>query len=166
DAVRDLGLDVHLSSGDAAAPVEAVARALGIDDAYSRQLPEDKLALVRRLQAQGRIVAMVGDGLNDAPVLAGADVSLAMDTGAALAQRAADLVMTGPTLARIPVAVRLARRTRSVIRQNFGWALGYNVLAVPLAAAGLVTPWVAALGMAGSSLVVTLNALRLTRSRP
>ncbi|HRP72057.1 MAG TPA: heavy metal translocating P-type ATPase [Luteimonas sp.] len=165
-ALRNLGLDVHLSSGDAAAPVEAVARALGIDDAYSRQLPEDKLALVRRLQAQGRIVAMVGDGLNDAPVLAGADVSLAMDTGAALAQRAADLVMTGPTLARIPVAVRLARRTRSVIRQNFGWALGYNVLAVPLAAAGLVTPWVAALGMAGSSLVVTLNALRLTRSRP
>ena len=79
-------------------------------------------------------------------------------------QRAADLVMTGPTLARIPVAVQVARRTRGVIRQNFGWALGYNLLAVPLAASGLVTPWIAALGMAGSSLVVTLNALRLTRN--
>ena len=163
-ALRALGLRVHLSSGDAAAPVAAIAGALAIDDAHARQRPEDKLALVRRLQAQGRVVAMVGDGLNDAPVLAGADVSIAMDSGAALAQRAADLVMTGPTLARIPVAVQVARRTRGVIRQNFGWALGYNLLAVPLAASGLVTPWIAALGMAGSSLVVTLNALRLTRN--
>lgn len=163
-ALRALGLRVHLSSGDAAAPVDALARALGIADAHARQRPEDKLALVRRLQSEGRIVAMVGDGLNDAPVLAGADVSLAMDTGAALAQRAADLVMTGPTLLRIPAAVRVARATRRVIGQNFAWALGYNLLAVPLAAAGLVTPWIAALGMAGSSLVVTLNALRLTRS--
>ncbi|MCW5581794.1 MAG: cadmium-translocating P-type ATPase, partial [Luteimonas sp.] len=166
DALRAQGLHLHLCSGDAAAPVAAMARALGIDDAHARQRPEDKLALVRGLQARGRIVAMVGDGLNDAPVLAGADVSIAMDKGAALAQRAADLVMTGPTLARIPAAIDVARRTRRVIRQNFGWALGYNLLAVPLAAAGLVTPWIAALGMAGSSLVVTLNALRLTRSRP
>ncbi|WP_202844824.1 heavy metal translocating P-type ATPase [Luteimonas saliphila] len=164
EALRGLGLRIHLSSGDAAAPVSSLAQALGIDGAHARQRPEDKLALVRRLQSDGRIVAMVGDGLNDAPVLAGADVSLAMDTGAALAQRAADLVMTGPTLLRIPAAVRLARRMRCVIGQNFAWALGYNLLAVPLAAAGLVTPWIAALGMAGSSLVVTLNALRLTRS--
>ncbi|WP_238333362.1 heavy metal translocating P-type ATPase [Luteimonas marina] len=163
-ALRALGLRVHLSSGDAAAPVGTLAQALGIADAHARQRPEDKLALVRRLQSEGRIVAMVGDGLNDAPVLAGADVSLAMDTGAALAQRAADLVMTGPTLLRIPAAVRVARATRRVIGQNFAWALGYNLLAVPLAAAGLVTPWIAALGMAGSSLVVTLNALRLARS--
>src|SRR5690606_6054075 len=163
--LRGLGLRPHLSSGDAPAAVAAVAQALGIGDAHARQSPDDKLALVRRLQAEGRVVAMVGDGLNDAPVLAGADVSLAMDTGAALAQRAADLVMTGPTLGRIPAAVEIARRTRRVIRQNFGWALGYNLLALLLAAAGWVTPWIAALGMAGSSLVVTLNALRLTRSR-
>src|SRR5690606_6437263 len=138
---------------------------LGIDSAHARQRPEDKLAFVRSLQAEGHVVAMVGDGLNDAPVLAGADVSLAMDKGAALAQRAADLVATGPTLARIPAAIAVARRTRAVIRENLGWALGYNLLAIPLAAFGLVTPWVAALGMAGSSLVVTLNALRLTRHK-
>jgi P-type Cu2+ transporter len=162
--LRGLGLRTHVSSGDADAAVAAFASRLGIDDAHARQRPEDKLAFVRGLQAEGRVVAMVGDGLNDAPVLAGADVSLAMDSGAALAQRAADLVMTGPTLARIPAAVAVARRTRAVIRQNLGWALGYNVVAIPLAAAGLVTPWIAALGMAGSSLMVTLNALRLTRT--
>ena len=163
-SLRTLGLRVHLSSGDAASRVQPLARTLDIGQAHARQRPEDKLALVRGLQAQGRIVAMVGDGLNDAPVLAGADVSLAMDKGAALAQRAADLVMTGPTLARIPVAVRVARATRRVIRQNLGWALGYNLLAIPLAASGMVTPWIAALGMAGSSLVVTLNALRLAKA--
>ncbi|TDK24968.1 cadmium-translocating P-type ATPase [Luteimonas aestuarii] len=163
-SLRGLGLRTHLSSGDGSAAVEAFAARLGVDGAHSRQRPEDKLAFVRRLQAEGRVVAMVGDGLNDAPVLAGADVSLAMDSGAALAQRAADLVMTGPTLARIPAAITVARRTRAVIRQNLGWALGYNLLAIPLAAAGMVTPWIAALGMAGSSLVVTLNALRLART--
>ena len=106
---------------------------------------------------------MVGDGLNDAPVLAGADVSFALADGAALAQRAADLVITHPSLQRIPETIALARRTRRVIRQNLAWALGYNLLALPLAAAGFVTPWMAALGMALSSLTVTLNALRLTR---
>ncbi len=164
-SLHALGLHTHLSSGDAQAAVASFASRLGIDGAHARQRPEDKLAFVRGLQSQGRVVAMVGDGLNDAPVLAGADVSLAMDKGAALAQRAADLVMTGPTLARIPAAMSVARRTQRVIRQNLGWALGYNLLAIPLAAAGMVTPWIAALGMAGSSLVVTLNALRLTRSR-
>src|SRR5690606_3053830 len=146
--LRALGLQVHLSSGDAPSRVQALAAALDIDRVHARQRPEDKLALVRGLQGQGRLVAMVGDGLNDAPVLAGADVSLAMDKGAALAQRAADLVMTGPTLRRIPVAVRVARDTRRVIRQNLGWALGYNLLAIPLAASGVVTPFIAALGMA------------------
>ena len=163
DALRALGLQVHLSSGDAAAPVQRLADGLGIGAVHARQSPEDKLALVHRLQAQGRIVAMVGDGLNDAPVLAGADVSIAMGEGASLAHRAADLVTTGGSLGRIPAAIALARRTRRVIRQNLAWAALYNLLALPLAIAGLVTPWLAALGMALSSLLVTLNALRLTR---
>jgi len=163
-ALRAQGLDVSLSSGDGEAAVTRFAQQLGIASAAARQSPEAKLANVRALQARGHVVVMVGDGLNDAPVLAGADVSIAVSEGAALAQRAADLVMTGTSLARIPAAVALARRTRSVIRQNLAWALGYNVIALPLAAAGLVTPWLAALGMAVSSLTVTLNALRLTRA--
>ncbi|MEO8366383.1 MAG: heavy metal translocating P-type ATPase [Pseudoxanthomonas sp.] len=163
EALRAQGLAVHLSSGDAEAAVRDFARQVGIDAAHSRQSPEDKLAFVHGLQRQGRVVAMVGDGLNDAPVLAGADVSLAVAEGAALAQRAADLVLTGHSLQRVPQAIDVARRTRRVIRQNLGWALGYNLLALPLAAAGWVTPWLAALGMALSSLAVTVNALRLTR---
>ena len=162
-ALRELGVRVQLSSGDAAAAVNAFADSLGIDRSASRQSPEDKLANVRALQAEGRTVAMVGDGLNDAPVLAGADVSIAIGSGAALAHRAAGLVLTAPSLLRIPAAIRLARRTRAIVRQNLAWALGYNIVAVPLAAAGLVTPWVAALGMALSSLIVTVNALRLAR---
>lgn len=163
-ALRAQGLRVSLCSGDAETAVARLAAAVGIDpdQTRARQTPEDKLAAVRRHQAEGEIVAMVGDGLNDAPVLAGADVSLALADGAALAQRAADFVVSGGALVRIPQAVALARRTRRIVRQNMIWALGYNVLALPLAAAGVVTPWMAALGMALSSLLVTLNALRLS----
>jgi P-type Cu2+ transporter len=163
DELRRGGVALHLSSGDAAEAVKQFAARCRIDDAHSRQTPEDKLAFVRRLQQEGRCVAMIGDGINDAPVLAGADVSIAIGEGAALAQRAADLVLTSPSLFRIPAAIALARRTRRIVRQNFAWAIGYNLLALPLAAAGLVTPWIAALGMTASSLVVTLNALRLAR---
>lgn len=161
--LRAQGLRLHLASGDGAAAVARMAASLSLDEVHARQAPEGKLALVRRMQAQGRVVAMVGDGLNDAPVLAGADVSIAMGEGAPLAHRAADMVTTGGTLQRIPEAIALARKTRRIIRQNLAWAAGYNLLALPLAAAGLVTPWLAALGMALSSLAVTLNALRLAR---
>ncbi len=163
-ALKAQGLVVHLASGDGPAAVDRLASSLEIADASARQRPEDKLALVRRLQAQGRTVAMVGDGLNDAPVLAGADVSLAMSEGSSLAQHAADLVLTAPELMRVPAAVALARRTRRIVGQNVAWAVGYNLVALPLAASGHVTPGWAALGMALSSLVVTLNALRLTRA--
>ncbi|HET6553920.1 MAG TPA: heavy metal translocating P-type ATPase [Dyella sp.] len=163
EQLRRLGLRVHLASGDAKIAVERLMKQLDIGEAHARQSSEDKLAMVRSLQAQGRIVAMVGDGLNDAPVLAGADVSMAMGEGAALAQRAADMVLTAPSLCRIPASVRLARCTQRIIRQNFGWAVGYNLLALPLAITGHVTPSLAALGMALSSLMVTLNALRLLR---
>ena len=163
--LRGLGLELHLASGDGEAAVRRMGQALGLDQLHARQSPEDKLALVHGLQAKGRIVAMVGDGLNDAPVLAGADVSIALGSGASLAHRAADLVTTGPGLQRIPAALALARRTDRIIRQNLAWAAIYNLLALPLAAAGLVTPWLAALGMAASSLLVTLNALRLATGR-
>ncbi len=163
DALRTQGLQLHLASGDSEGAVQRLAHALGIDAPRARQSPEDKLAWVRQLQQEGRIVAMVGDGLNDAPVLAGADVSIAMGEGAPLAQQAADLVATGPSLLRIADAMRVARLARRLVKQNLAWSAGYNLLAVPLAAAGLVTPWIAALGMAVSSLVVTVNALRLAR---
>lgn len=165
-ALHAQGLDIELCSGDAHAPVRRFAAQVGIASVQSRQTPEQKLAHVRERQARGEVVAMVGDGLNDAPVLAGADVSLAMAEGAALAQRAADFVVTSPSLLRIPEAIDLARRTQAIVRQNLAWALGYNVLALPLAATGHVTPWIAALGMAASSLLVTLNALRLGRCAP
>ncbi|RZA20112.1 MAG: cadmium-translocating P-type ATPase [Lysobacteraceae bacterium] len=163
-ALHAQGLDVRLLSGDGQVAVRRFAAALGIGNASARQTPEQKLAAVRHLQATGHAVAMVGDGINDAPVLAGADVSFAIGDGAALAARSADLVLASPALLRIPQAIALARRTRTVIRQNLAWALGYNLLALPLAALGLVTPWMAALGMALSSLTVTLNALRLARA--
>jgi Cu2+-exporting ATPase len=164
-ALREGGLALHLCSGDAAGNVRRFADDLPLDTVRARQSPEDKLGFARALQAEGRVVAMVGDGLNDAPVLAGADVSFAVGDGAALAQRAADLVLATPSLSRIPAAIALARRTRLVIRQNLAWAISYNLLALPLAAAGLVTPWLAALGMALSSLLVTANALRLAKVR-
>jgi len=164
-ALRAQGLSVALCSGDGPAAVARLADWVGIADARPRQSPAQKLAFARELQANGQVVAMVGDGLNDAPVLAGADVSFAMSDGAALAQRAADFVVTSSSLLRIPQSVALARRARAVVRQNLAWALAYNLVALPLAASGHVSPWMAALGMAGSSLLVTLNALRLARAR-
>jgi Cu2+-exporting ATPase len=154
---------LKLASGDGDVAVTRFAGLVGIDAAHARMSPEGKLAHVRDLQAQGRVVAMVGDGINDGPVLAGADVSFALGDGNALAARAADLVLASPTLLRIPQAIVLARRTRAVIRQNLAWALLYNLLALPAAALGMVSPWQAALGMALSSLLVTANALRLAR---
>jgi len=162
-ALRTLGLEPHILSGDAGAAVATVAAEVGIQDFAARQTPEEKLARVHALQSEGRRVLMVGDGINDAPVLAGANVSMAMADGAPLAQRAADLVLTGSSLMRVPQAVAMARRCQRIIRQNLGWALAYNVLALPFAALGWITPGLAALGMAASSLVVTANALRLGR---
>ena len=163
-AIGTLGLSCELLSGDGETAVREVAQALHIEHATARCKPEDKLARIRTLQAQGHVVLMLGDGVNDAPTLAGANVSIAMQTGAALAHGAADFVLMGGALARVPQAIALARRTRRIVRQNLGWALGYNLLAIPFAAMGWVQPWLAALGMAASSLAVTLNALRLLRS--
>ncbi|MBT9567701.1 MAG: heavy metal translocating P-type ATPase [Thiobacillus sp.] len=161
-ALRALGLQLHLVSGDGESAVKATAQQLDITDWRAAALPEDKLAYVNALQAQGRIVAMVGDGINDAPVLAGAQVSIAMGEGADVAQAAADMVMLGGRLSTLADGVALARKTQKIIRQNLGWALGYNLIAIPAAALGHVTPWIAGIGMSSSSLLVVLNALRLS----
>ena len=159
-ALKAQGLRVHLCSGDDPAVVEAVARRLGIASFASRATPRDKLAFVAALQGEGRVVAMIGDGLNDAPVLARADVSVAMAAGADAAQVQADLVLLGSRLRSVVDALAIGRVAMRVIRQNFGWALVYNAAALPLAAAGWIGPWEAAAGMAASSFVVLLNAQR------
>ncbi|MDH3589208.1 MAG: cation-translocating P-type ATPase [Gammaproteobacteria bacterium] len=163
-AIRQLrfaGLAPAILSGDTIAPVQRVADELGITDFHASLLPQDKLREMQARRAQGRTIAMVGDGINDAPVLAGADVSIAMGSGSTLAQASADLILLGGGLDRLVVGVRQSRKTRRIIRQNLIWAIVYNVVALPLAAAGLVAPWMAAIGMSASSLIVVLNALRL-----
>ena len=160
-ALRDMGLEVELLSGDQQDAVKAVAERLGIPQFRSRCQPQDKLARIHELQRDGAVVAMIGDGVNDAPVLAGAQVSLAMGSGTQLAHASADMVLLSEQLPHLVAAVRTSRRTLAVIRQNLGWALVYNVVAIPLAALGWVAPWMAAIGMSTSSLVVVLNALRL-----
>ena len=154
------GLAVHLASGDRPGLSAALARALSIENAAGGMAPEDKYAYVEALQRAGRVVAMVGDGLNDAPVLARADVSFAMGGGADAAQLKADVVLMNDSLDGVVETLRVARRTMSLVRQNVGWALAYNAVALPLAAAGWIGPWEAALAMGASSLAVLLNALR------
>jgi Cu2+-exporting ATPase len=158
--LRSLGKTVHLCSGDAPEVVADVGLRLGIGNFRGLMTPQEKLAYVRALQREGRVVAMVGDGLNDAPVLAGADVSIAMAGGADAAQLGADAILLGDSLAAIPVLMGAAKRAMRLVRQNIAWALVYNATALPLAAAGWLGPWEAALGMGASSLIVLLNALR------
>jgi Cu2+-exporting ATPase len=164
-ALREAGLALSLLSGDRRERVEAVAQALGIDHWRAGATPADKLADIAQAQAAGHAVAVVGDGINDAPVLARADVSFAMGHGAALAQARADFLVMNSRPGEVAYAQALARRTLRVVRQNFLWAVGYNLVGVPAAAMGWVPPWLAGLGMALSSLVVVLNALRLSRYR-
>lgn len=161
DTLRAAGIAVHMLSGDGAASVMRVAAALGIEQARGGCSPADKLAALRALQAAGHTVAMVGDGLNDAPVLAGAHVSFAFGNMVPLAQARSDFVVLGSTLTSIADATLRARKAMSVVRQNLWWALLYNAACVPLAIAGLLPAWLAGLGMAASSLVVVGNALRL-----
>lgn len=156
------GVQVHLLSGDLSESVARVARQAGIDEARGGCTPHDKLAFLRGLQAQGRKVAMVGDGLNDGPVLAGAHVSFAFGQAVPLAQAQSDFVVLGDKLGTVAQALLQARRTLGVVRQNLWWAALYNAVCVPLAVAGWLPAWLAGLGMALSSLLVVLNALRLS----
>ncbi len=161
--LKALGVRLHLYSGDRAENVAALAAELGIADARGAMLPDDKLAAVRELQQAGAIVAMTGDGVNDAPVLAQAQVSIAVDQGAEAAQAAADMVLLSSEIGRLSDGVRLARRSQIVIKQNLLWSALYNALAIPAAAMGYITPWMAGIGMSLSSLLVVLNAMRLAR---
>jgi P-type Cu2+ transporter len=162
-SIGALGIALEIASGDAPQAVAPVAAAVGVTDWHGAMTPEDKLALVRAHQQSGQTVAMIGDGVNDAPVLAGADVSIAMAGGTPLAQTSADLVLLGESLAPVAEGVETARRTLRIVRQNLAWSAAYNALALPLAAVGYIAPWIGALGMSASSLLVVLNALRLSR---
>jgi Cu2+-exporting ATPase len=162
-SVRGLGIDTWLLSGDQSSRVQSVAQQLGFPAAQAQGLlrPEDKLSTLQALQTQRAGVGMVGDGLNDAPVMAAADVSWAMHGSASLAQQRADIYLLQPGLEGVVHTLTMARRTRRILFQNIFWAVGYNIIAIPLAALGLIPPVWAAIGMASSSLVVMLNAARL-----
>lgn len=165
-ALEQGGVAVQLLSGDRVGAVQRVAAQAGIAQAVGECTPQGKLAALQALQAGGHQVAMVGDGLNDGPVLAGAHVSFAFGRAVPLAQSQADFVVLGESLALVPQTVLLARRTLRVVRQNLWWAAGYNALCVPLAVVGWMPAWLAGLGMALSSLLVVLNAARLARDLP
>lgn len=168
-ALTRAGITVHLLSGDEERAVQRIAALANIRNAKGGVLPDEKRARVAALQAEGKRVLMVGDGCNDAPVLAQADAAIAMADGrdgADLARAQADLLLVSGRLSRIPLALQLARATRGVMRQNLAWALAYNLCSVPLAMAGLIHPWVAALGMSASSLLVVFNAARLLQFTP
>ncbi|WP_051687425.1 heavy metal translocating P-type ATPase [Microbulbifer sp. HZ11] len=160
------GVSAELLSGDQSDEVPRIAESAGIGDYRAGASPEDKLRRLKALQEEGERVLMIGDGINDIPVLSGADVSVAMMSAADLAQSRADAILLQGDLRAVPRAFALAGKCRTIIRQNLGWAILYNALALPLAFLGLVPPWAAAIGMSLSSLIVVINALRLSRWQP
>jgi len=152
-----------LMTGDRSAAARQVAELTGIDDYQAQMSPQAKMEAVQSLQSADATVLMVGDGVNDAPVLSMANVSIAMGGASSLAKTSADIVLIANHLQAVAQAFSMAGRTQRVIKQNMAWALMYNFTAIPAAAMGLIAPWLAALGMSVSSLLVVLNALRLTR---
>jgi Cu2+-exporting ATPase len=165
-ALAQMGLSLKVLSGDGQSAVAQVALAVGIADAQGGCGPQHKLQALQALQAQGHKVAMVGDGLNDGPVLAGADVSFALGQAVPLAQSKSDFVLMGGQLQVLVSTVQRSRQTMRIVRQNLWWAAAYNAACVPLALMGWLPAWAAGLGMALSSLLVVLNALRLAQALP
>jgi Cu+-exporting ATPase len=158
-----LGLQTVMATGDVEAVANHIARQVGIDRVIARATPADKLELIRSLQAEGRRVGMIGDGINDAPALAAANVGFAIGGGADIAVESADITLVGGDIARVAGGIELSRKTMKIIRQNLFWALGYNVVAIPVAAAGRLNPMIAAAAMAMSSVSVVTNSLRLQK---
>ena len=163
ERLRGMGLTLKLVSGDLPEQVAHIAAQVGISDWQASCSPVEKVASIERWRAEGRNILMVGDGMNDSPALAAASVSASPATAADVSQTVADLVFQGSRLEPVAVALQTARRARTVMRQNIALSVGYNVIMVPLAIAGWVTPWLAAAAMSGSSLLVMANSLRLRR---